>query len=1074
MNALAGHPNSKRRLDLILTVVSGLFVFGVYALTLSPSFFPGQSAALAATAAGVVPPILPEHPVWSAVMGWLAGVGGLTMAVRLNLFSALCGAVSAALMFRLMSELVYRAIDQQINTAKHAVRASLLAGLMAVAAMAFSMPLWTSSTRLHFQTFDLLWILALAHLAMVHLRTGSLACLALLAFLFGVGIVETPVLIPLAPVFAVWLLYGWLQAGRIRGERLALAVVCGLAGLSLFWVVAWRFAAVYDLSSHGYQSVWNVVRSMLRGHYYWLRGSVPRVGWLWTVLLAFVPWITVQLTASRALNDTREWSYYLLHLALTVFTVAMLANVPVSPWGMLAPGGQIPAVSYAMSAMAAGYLVAYWYLLLANRVLARVRDLRLLRVRMGTWLGYALTVPLMVVICAAAVINGFQASGRRGAFADECARSLLDSLGSRRWIISDGLLDAHLLLEAHRRDSDIRLIALQRNDNPVYIRQLRQMIDLEPEFAQLNRVRLKNAADLGVLAFVQDWLAADERIAGQVAVISAPDLLVGAGLTVVPNGLCFVGVRDRATLKNEPYLEQYGPFWDHMDKLLPRAPKTRDPVAAYRHQLRRQVGFVANNLGVLLEDLERPDDAYVVYRRVRQLDPENASSLLNLVEMVSRGYKPEAKAALEKELKTFVDNLSGRLPIWSLSRYYGYVRSPRLFAQLGWTWAMSGQPGLAMSGISRALEIAPSASRTQLRQAMASILLQQDDEEKSEAIYDEILQSEPANRRALVGKARIASRQGALDRAREWLEKAQSAGVDRTRLAIEWASVYLASGEAEKARIALTEVTELQPKNLQAWGLLAVALLQLNETDDVQKRVLPKMESLAGGPDHFLVQVTRGQLAYRRGPDGYPAAREAFERAYALRSSVPVLLEWILRLDFMMNDKRRGEIHARQLLRVNRDNSFANYIMGSIMMDYGRTAEAEDYLRRSVGSTRTAASLNDLAELLRQTGKFKEAEDYARAAIDLKPDLYVAWDTLAGVLTATKRFDEAEEAYNKALATFADDLRVHLNLANLLRQKGEIVRAREIVARLLPRKMELPEQNRTDLEALARELSARM
>jgi tetratricopeptide (TPR) repeat protein len=352
------------------------------------------------------------------------------------------------------------------------------------------------------------------------------------------------------------------------------------------------------------------------------------------------------------------------------------------------------------------------------------------------------------------------------------------------------------------------------------------------------------------------------------------------------------------------------------------------------------------------------------------------------------------------------------------------------------------------------------------------MLLQQDEPERSESIYAEILQGDPENSRAMVSLARLSARKGALDTARDWLTRAQTAGADKTRLALEWAAISLMSGDPEKARLALTEVTELQPKNMQALGMLAVAMLQQNETDEVEKRVLPKMESVAGTPDHYLVQVTRGQLAFRKGKENYNTAREAFERAAALRPGVVVLLEWILRLDFLLDDKAQAERHARQILRVNRDNSFANYVMGSLMMERGRGTESEEYLRRSLLSTRTAASLNDLAELLRQNGKIREAEDYARAAVNLAPDLYNAWDTLGGVLVASKRYDEAEEAFNKALDIFKDDLRVHLNLALLLQRRGNLVRAREIVTGLLLRRLELPPKERADLDRLASQLSA--
>jgi tetratricopeptide (TPR) repeat protein len=1068
----------KRRLDRIC----GAGVFGaallIYLLTLSPGVFPGVSAALMAAYTGLEPLVAPAHPLWGAIVGRLGSLGAGGMALRLNLFSALCGALAAGLFHLLVSRLVHTAIDPADDTAENAVRASVLAGLVAAAALAFSVPFWMASTRLHHQSFDLLLLLLVTHLFLAYARTRREWLGLLFALCYGIGIVESPVFIPFAPLFILYAFVIWHRHDDIRLRRILLMGLLAVAGLGLFLLAARHFCATADITLRGYSGYWNVVLTMVRDHLRTLRHALPRVGWLLIVMLIVVPWLAAQLIAPRALNEHREWGIYTLHLAMTGIVVAILGNAPLSPWRLLRGRGGLPVTLYALTAMTAGYLAAYWYLLMANRKLMKVRDVKQFRVRAGVWLGYAMTWLLLVVTAAAALVNGFEAGGRRGAFADICARKLLDCLEGRRWLVSDGLLDSHLTIEAARRGRPLTLLALQKNDSAIYIRQIRKLIESDPEFAGLDRVRLGNSADLGVMTFVQDWMAmASNSVAARLAVMSAPDLLIGAGWTVAPNFFCFVGEPDREALRDVPFLEVYEPFWDEMERVVPRRGGRHDPVAAHRAALRRQIGFVANNLGVLLEDLERPEEAFRVYRRVRAIDPDNISALLNMAEMLNRDpdFMPQEKERVEQELRVFVENLEGRrLPLWSLSRHFGYVRSPLLFAQLGWTWALSGQPGMAMAGMRRAEAIAPTpASRLRVREAMAEMLMQQSEDERGEAVYEEILRSDPLNQRALVWMARIAARRGTLDKAREWLDKAQNAGVDRTTLALERAALFLAANEPEQARVALTEVTELQPRNLQAWSMLGVALMQMREFDEVERRVLPKMESIAGTPDNYLVQITRGQLAYHKGRDSYPAARDAFTRAAMLRPGMPMLLEWILRLDFLLGDKAAAEEHARQLLRQNRDHGFANYIMGSLMLERGRHAEAEDYLRRSVGASRSAAALNDLAELLRQSGNLEEAERRAREAIELAPNLYFAWDTLGGVLTDTRRWNEAEAAYAKALEIFADDLRIHLNLAKLLKAKGNLVKARETVARILPRKSELPPAEQEELARLARELAPR-
>ncbi len=1088
-NIEAAVPAAKRKLDVIFGFGITALVAVIYLLTLSTGVFPGQSASLMATYTGVEPMVAPIHPIWGAIVGAIGrvGSGGAGAALRLNLFSFAIATCSVAMLYALFSQLVYGVFDSQKVAPSVASKATVFGATFAAAAMAFSVPFWITATRLHFQVFDLFLLLVLAHLLLLYIRTKALVLFLLFSLLLGASIVECAPIALFAPLFALYTLRSWIRDDDLKGYRLFLGILFTLAGLSLYFLAAHNFFTHEDISLRGYGSYWDVVRQMLKDQVHIFKESIPDIGWLFPVAFVVIPWLASLAIAPRALNETRDWSFIFFHIALSVVVVATVTNTGISRWGQelarLREGqaagelaGILPVFLYAMTAMVAGYAVSYWYVIVANRVniLKQLADLP--NVKFSVWSGYIFGWLVAVIVLLAALINGQEASGKRGDFADACARELLANLKGRPWLVTDGMFDNHLRLEAARIGQPLKLIALQRNDNPVYIRQLKKMIESDPEFRPSDRIRLQNSAELGVMTFVQDWLESDSNIVDRIAIMSAPDMLVGAGYSVAPNYFCFIGVRDIETLREEPILAKYDEFWKRMRKTLAKSRGRNDPIAQYRADVRRQVGFVANNAGVLLEDLGRDEEAYQVYGIVRQIDSDNISALLNRVEMLHRkekeGFHAADKADVEKELRDFVSKMKHRLPIWSLSRSFGYVRSPILFAQLGWTWALSGQPGMALAGMKRAEDVATTtASRTRVREAMADILLRQNEDERSESIYSDILAEDPDNQRALLSMSRIEARRGSFDKAREWLSKAKTAGADNGAVALESAALDLAANKPEAARITLTEITELQPRNLQALGMLAVAVIQMRDFEEVEKRILPKMESVAGTPDDYLIHITRGQLAYAKGKDFHKQARDSFERASTLRPGLPVLQEWVLRLDFMLVDKEAAEQHARQLLRIDRENGFANYIMGSLMLERGRSDVAEDYLRRSVSSGRSPEALNDLAELLRKTGNYKEAEERARDAIDLAPDFYVTYDTLGGVLAATDRLSEAEQAYNKALELFDDDLRVHLNLAKLLFRMGNLVKAREIVAKINPRRSELPPAEQEELARLVRDLT---
>ena len=88
-----------------------------------------------------------------------------------------------------------------------------------------------------------------------------------------------------------------------------------------------------------------------------------------------------------------------------------------------------------------------------------------------------------------------------------------------------------------------------------------------------------------------------------------------------------------------------------------------------------------------------------------------------------------------RELDMLLRTLESKLRVWSLARHSGYVRMPQAYADLGWTWALSGQPGLAVAGLRKAMELMPEGHRSQLKQTLAGLYLAQEDDARSAALY---------------------------------------------------------------------------------------------------------------------------------------------------------------------------------------------------------------------------------------------------------------------------------------------------------------------------------------------------
>lgn len=1068
----------KRKSDAILMLGLGFVAAVVYGLTLSRSVFPGESAYLMAVYSGVETLQLPAHPVWGAIVSWLSTLSLWTLPVRLNLFSAVCSVISVVLMYRLVSFLVYDTIKEEYSV-EYAPRVAVLSGATAALAFLFAVPVWQASTRLQYQSFDLLLVLVTANLLVSYALHRWLAFLVVAAFLYGVGIVEASVFIPFSPVLIAFLVFVMWKRGDLSLPRVAGLGVVAVLGMGLYVFFAKRFLATPASGMLGFHGVMDVLVAVWKDQLLQLRSGLPRVGWLILLLMSVVPWLAAGFASFRALNNERSWSQYILHVTLTVLVVLGLTRVPISPWEIMKPSGRLPVYSYGMLAMVAGYLVAYWYLLMKVERPKRGFETSTLTKEVGDWLGLLLTYPLVAIVLFSAIVNFFECRGSRGAFADRCAKEILDRMGGRTWLVTDGTLDTHLQIMARQRGVELNLLCLQKDMSPFYLKSMAQLIEAKKLFPPAEMQRMKSTLDLGVLPFIQDWFAMDPQVEKKVAVFGVPDFWYTAGVTPVPDFLFFSGCRDIASLKGRPLLAEYTAFWDSMDKVLPRdKTPSADPTLGLRATLRRHMGFVANNLGVLLEDLGNDADAFAVYNKVRdRLDPDNISALFNRFEMARRGASVASanREMIERELNDFIKNLKQKYPLWSLSRYYGYVRSPEIFARLGWGWALSGQTGAALAGVSRAINLLPSDQREGAMQAMAAIYSLADDRSKTEAVYQDIIKSDPNNRSAMLGLARLAVKEGAIEKAKSWLEKAAKSDDKRGALGVEWAVIHLMNNDIPRARLALQEATDLQPKNLQAWAMLAIIQMQQNEVQDVEKIILPKMESIAGTADDYFIQITRAQLWMKKGNDlsAKKTAREAFIRASMLRPDMVGVKDMILQLDIAMNDQAGAELHARQVLRNNRKHALANYVMGSLRLQEGSYGESEDFLRRSVETAPSAAALNDLAEVLRRIRRFDEAEKYVRQALKMNPDLYVAWETLAStLLEANKDFEEAEHAVRKALELFKDDLRVNITLAKIQLKRGDLELARGTVRQLKNRQGELMKYDQDELAKVAEQVGA--
>ncbi|MDI6775401.1 MAG: tetratricopeptide repeat protein [Verrucomicrobiota bacterium] len=1038
--------------DWLIGGFLGLAAFVVYAWTLSAGAFPGPTAMYMAQAAAGFPRVSPSDPLWWGLVWVVRRVNVGEVTTRLNLLSAVFGALAVWWTYTFSFRMTRETIDVDETNRVRALIAARLAGVGSALALAFCVPFWIVSNRLHPAPFHILMLLVTAWMTLVYARTARLPILMAATFVYGLGVVEFATFIVLAPLFAVYYLYWLWRHEHLRVRAILGLALAGLTGLLLCALAAWAFYGSEGYDIRGYTSFFQIVWYAWRDQFFLIGRSLPKIGFLTVLFLTVVPWLVTLLVGKRGLNEEKDWSFYILHTILTVLAVAVILNAPVAPWAMLG-FRHLLVTPYLLAALLTGYLIAYWFLLPSvwwtDVEQAPTR-------RRNVWRGL-FAAALLGVVAAAPIRNAHAVDGRAAAavnrYAEEIVRALPDGVN---WLITDGVLDQHIRLAAAKARRPLNLLELRVAENPVMVSYVSR------HFAN---PRLKNLLRIGVISLLQEWLESDAEAHRTIAMLVSPELWAESGFVEAPFRLVFLGAASTDRIQAADLLADHEAFWDRVVPAFRQAGCHKESLGGFESYAMRHLGLVANNLGVLLEDLDRPAEAFRAYTRAREMDPENVSALLNQWVLVGCGVGQGQKAAIQEAMTRLTKERRRSFDIRLLAFRYGYVRAPEAFAQLGWVWAQSGRPGMAVAGLKRALDLLKDGSKGELREMLAGMYLRQDQEEKSEALYYELLVENPNNRQALIGMGRIAGRQGNLKKAGEYLNKAEQAGADKTTIALEWAFLHLLGGNLDQARVAVQEIVNANPRNLYAWSLLIEMLARQRDDAGLQCSVQKLVE--VPGSDRMIL-TAKAQLALLQ--NDLDQARNLFADLLASQPDNIYYLGRLLRLDMIRRRLVEAGTHARKLLALDPDHPFANYVLGTLQFERSELALAEDSFRKSLQKDRSVEALNDLAWLLTQRRDFEQAEKIVREILQKEENLSAAWDTQAVILMRTGRLDAAEKAFDRAMAIRKDDPQVLLHLAEFQLKKGNRARALELIEIVAERRTELPSAEQIALECLRREV----
>lgn len=993
-----------------------MYAFLLYSLTLCRGPHPGFFSSLLAEHAGLTfkPPVL--HPVWTVAVRLFRWLPIGSLAFWANMFNAFLGAVSVRLITLIICDIPHdRAAEESRFSAKDS-DTGLIAGLASGFLLATCIPLWVLSTRSHPLLLGVTWMLFLIRAVQLQWRSLSTKGQWIIALFTGLGASEYAGLLVASPLFMI---SGLLLA--LRTKKLLIHRPGSEKGIHYLWIWVARWLGMYALGLLPYvftafiihqsdayrwfaQPTWlSIVRFAVSSQISSVVSGIPRLGW---IVIAFSTFGVLFVILFKKKAETREQvgGSMFMHAVMTGVLILVFLDWKISPW-RLTRMNPLLLSPYIASAGALGYLVGYWRRVLSGkrRKSNRMEPLIHSVFVAAVFLFSALFTFRNYSVCNAANLT----------IVHKYVVSVIDSLRDGQWLLSDGLLDSVLEIEAHEQRREVRIIHPKYETQKPYLKYLREQFDND---------RLRAMAEISISTLIDEWISKYDG-ADYVATLGNPEFWMRYDYGLHFRGPIMVASESHADTSEEQqaFLDA---FLTHAGDLPENGLST-----AWREYICQRLSRQANNYGFSMQMEGHHNISESFYITAVSFNTNNISAWLNRLYLCRRTACGQEQK-LKEEVKRAREHKSGMRNIWHLSRYDGFVFSSEAFLQRGMSRAASENPRNGLREFERATDINREDPRAQV--LMNALRMRLGDYNTSRENYLEIIKSDPENRQALLMLARISMMQGDFDTAEGFLNKLNQLEFDPVSLDLEYGILYLMSGEFEKAYHRLDNIIKRGKSDLRVYIVMALLGLEMNDREMVERSVDEiRQSNVAGIPEIFLL-LGRAALFM----DEIREAQRLFKAASKFSNYREQSLQALLGIAVAENLTVDLKEQAEDLLRINPDNYYANFIMGLIHTQREQYALALSYLYVAVEQKKNADIVNTLAYALARSNKNEDALMFAREAVDLDPSNGHAWDTLAMAQMNLDLWDQAHESLNRALLLLPDHPEIIYHMARVKEYRG--------------------------------------
>ena len=355
----------------ILPWLLAVTVFGIYALTLNHWVSPFNYLAVAKISGWTWQPEI-YNPVFFIVTAPLRWLPVTMIPIALNLFSAVCAAVTLGLLARSVAILPHDRTDAQ-REREHSVfsflstRSAWLPPVFAVLVCGLQMTFWEQATNCTTEMFDLLLFAFVIWSLLEYRLDERVGRLYLAALVYGAGMAENWAMVGFLPVFFAAII--WMRGLSFFNVRFLRGMtLCALAGMLLYLVLPLLAATSHKAEVTFWQALkLNLASQWLVVKMFFTNPAIRRTvlmlapGSLLPALVLSIRWKSSFGDSSKIGLALASFMFHLVH-AIMLFVCVWIAFDP--PFSARHLGFGLTFLTfYYLGALSVGYYSGYFLLI---------------------------------------------------------------------------------------------------------------------------------------------------------------------------------------------------------------------------------------------------------------------------------------------------------------------------------------------------------------------------------------------------------------------------------------------------------------------------------------------------------------------------------------------------------------------------------------------------------------------------------------------------------------------------------------------------------------------------------------